>query len=82
VVVVIVMAQYSARIAAVLARSLPRASLRSVWSHASVQAREVLENAPAFLQPAPGGHRRASAGSASRTADPSARRAWMASAAM
>jgi hypothetical protein len=68
-VVVAVMARYSAGIAAVLAGSRPRASLRSVWSHSSVQAREVLENAPAFLQP-PG----ASVGSATRTADPSARR--------
>ena len=68
--VVAVMTRYSADIAAVLAGPRPKASLPGTWSRASIQARDALENASAFLQPAPSstglpGHRRA-AGPAAR----------------
>jgi hypothetical protein len=69
--VVAVMTRYSADIAAVLAGPRPKASLSVTWSRASIQAREALENASAFLQSTPAstgrpGHRAA--------ADPAARR--------
>ena len=73
------MARYSADIAAVLAGPHPKASPPGTWSRASIQAHEALENASAFLQPAPASigqpvHR--------RTTDPAARRLDAAAAAL
>jgi hypothetical protein len=77
--VVTVMGRCSADIAAVLAGPRPKASLPGTWSRASIQAHEAVENAAAFLQPAPAStsrpvHRRA--------ADPAARRLDAAAAAL
>ena len=70
--VVTVMARYAEDVTAVLAPDAsPEDNLPGTWSHASLQAREAIQNAAAYLQTAP-----PDAGPPDRppTADPAARR--------